>query len=78
MELNSERRTVDSGCSLLAAAGNRDDLPFFGEILADKMVFSVGNDDVALFIDAEMLGAVERDDLLRVAAIATRVRALSS
>src|SRR5260370_11873880 len=60
-------RAVQSRTSLLAGARDEFDLAVLRQVFADQMILGVGDEHVAVAIDAQVLGAVERRVLGRAA-----------
>src|SRR5207245_318003 len=70
-ELRLQRIAAQAGGSLFAGPGNADNLPLFGQVFANQVILGVGNNDVAVKVDAQVLGPVELR-LTRVAIVACR------
>src|SRR5207245_2673156 len=60
VQLRFERRAADAGGSFLARAGDALDLARSWNITANDVVVGVGEENAAVVVEAEMLGAVER------------------
>src|SRR4051812_29124062 len=69
VEFDFQGRALQAGGALFARAGDADDGAVFGDVFSNGVVLGVGNEDVAVPIEAEMFRAVEGREF-RVAAIA--------
>src|SRR5205807_945634 len=59
IQLRFQRRPADARRAFLTGAGHANNLPFSKKHFANQMIFGVGDDDVAVAVDAEVLGTVE-------------------